>query len=1609
MGKTPTAPAVTPAPPTLPQPGAGGLGLASVEAAPIGNQGGTGFSIDLPISPGRGHAPRLALASGAGDGAFGWGWDAGIPSIRRRLDHGFPRYERDDDFVGPDGEVMTFVAEPCPLSWTPDHYATRQYMPRKQSDFSRIVYMQSPAGQDGDFWQVSTADGEIQWFGRTAAARVRDPADATRTAVWLLQESVTPDGQHIYYEYSPGPDAGQASRYLAAIHYGNVAYEQRPFLYLADTDAAQGPDGQQWLFTLLFDYGVPTLPWQAPAPYDTLRARPWAGRRQDRHVDHGYGFAVAADYLCRQVLMYHRLDGKRQLSGSGTPALVSRLWLDYEETPSASRLMGAQRMAYEADGTWRFLPMVDIEWTPDFVAPADAGCWTALAQAMALPIGGDAPEPDPILYSAADLYGEGMAGLLHRTGNCWYYRRPVRDRRPGAAARAITYGPRTLLDGVPVISGAPDNLLMDINGDGCLESLKFGAVGPRGYHAMQADRTWSAFVPVQSLPAEIGAPYARFGDMHGSGLPDLFVLSPTSVRYYANQSSDTGVAFAAPRDVAQDAGVVLPIPGRNPREWVNFADVLGSGQAHLVRLRHDSLTYWPWLGDGRFGSPVTMTASLPFDAAAFDPERVYFLPLFGPRAPDLVYADVDGIRIFQNQCGNGYAGTPVTIPYPAGFHLGALAQIRCSDLAGTGGVSIVLVQPYGDVTPPHGYPGSGATRYWRVDLNATAPYRLAALDNNAGARTQVSWRSSIQDWLDEKIETGDRAPGNRPGARMVVDQIAKIDYIANLQRISTPRYRDGVWDGREREPRGFRYTEIAQQTCDWPGATPVSALAPSVTRTWFHAGRDTDDQLTSAPGTPYFYGTPYSEPSAFADMATRYTLWTPATTDQAPWHDVALKPGQGPRWWQARALAGCPLRVETYGAGEVPLSARHLRWQSRMAWPSDRYPVVLPMQLESMTYDYEGYATDPLITQTVEMDADHYGYATWRLDIAYPRQLEASAANPYTDERLDPARRIPFPVAGNGASAIAGLSWTSTFDAQQTVLRITESRFQARHMDGADYRLGILEAERRNVLTYDDCKDAQPGGAGLHVESLSALADPACLLAPGQTRRLLAQSSHEYVDGLPGPLVLPAFTDKALLTAADYGTLLVNGLDADDIARAGYEAGGLLLTVPGGAPETDKVYIGRFDINVYYLGDAFWTLACRQTSSLAARSDGQPVYPVTMFSWDTHCVLVTKATDPYGNVVAAQTVDYRFLASTTLLDPNMNKRQAQLDALGRVIATSFSGTQLKAGGGGAVVEQVGFDDLDATPYDGNFDGAAPQNQASRIDYQANNMMAAFVAVTLEKYAGGTTTNDRLTGARYAFLDGPATEGTTRGFMRSRGRAWLAGNPAPRTPWDDHCLQYLQIEQATAQPPLVTTQTADAFSTSAAPVPAAAQQLLSTTTYLDGYNRELATFVRVPGGVQAYVVDCNGALATPAPAADPTTANAPVHAVRDYARHAPDGQTLARWPAFFLQYDAELATLYYPTFPRATTFPKYGQLPDAVPPDRYLYDALAREIRVVTGRVSDRTGQAYERRTYRAPWFTLEQDENDIDDELPDQPAPPASAARSLLSRIGKRSSRRRRR
>ncbi|MDE9495530.1 virulence protein, partial [Xenorhabdus bovienii] len=587
-----------------------------------GPDGMATLSLPLPISSGRGTAPALSLtySSGSGNGAFGMGWHCAPMAVSLRTSHGVPRYEGNDTFLSPMGEVMQVAPN---KQGEPDIRTTNQlqgvtldeswqvtrYQPRIVHDFSRLEYWQPEQGNtQKPFWVMFSPEGQVHLFGKNAHARMANPADDSQIAQWLLEETVTPTGEHIYYQYRAEDDAGcdepekgqhplsAAQRYLMQVHYGNIT----PQASLFALDKAR-PANDQWLFHLVFDYGE-----RAGSLYEVPAFQATSGNwpvRPDCFSRFEYGFEIRTRRLCRQVLMFHRL---KALAGEDTapetPALVSRLMLAYDLNHCVSTLVSARQVAHENDGTPVTLPPLELDYQR--LDTASLPAWQPMPQLDKL----NHLQP----YQFVDLYGEGLPGILYQDApHAWWYRSPMRDTQ-AEARDAVAYGE---IKPLPQIPAQQNNAsLMDINGDGKLDWV-VTAAGVNGYHSMAPNGQWSPFVPLSALPVEYFHPQAQLADLTGAGLADLVMIGPRSVRLYANQPT----GWKKGNSVIQSEGITLPIPGVDERKLVAFADMLGSGQQHLVEIAADGVMCWPNLGHGRFGHPIRL-AGLTVSAKNFNPD-----------------------------------------------------------------------------------------------------------------------------------------------------------------------------------------------------------------------------------------------------------------------------------------------------------------------------------------------------------------------------------------------------------------------------------------------------------------------------------------------------------------------------------------------------------------------------------------------------------------------------------------------------------------------------------------------------------------------------------------------------------------------------------------------------------------------------------------------------------------------------------------------------------------------------------------------------------------------------------------------------------------------------
>lgn len=1478
----------------------------------VGMTGQAGLTLPLPVSAGRGHAPSAVLAygSGSGNGPFGLGWSlAGPWEIRRRTSLGVPRYQDDDLFLGPDGEVLVIAAgddNPVTVSTYGDltldqSYTVTRYLPRIESGFDRIERWQGK--DDGnDFWLVHGSDGQLHCAGKSVAARVADPADASRIARWLLEESVTPSGEHISYQYRhenadgvtlSGAEALRdhaAQCYPLQFQYGNTV----PCVPLYAWGQGDPP---VWLFTLVFDYGergtdgMTAPPWTAPDSWPV---------RQDPFSDYACGFELRTLRLCRQVLMFH------QFAALGTaPVLVGRLLFDHDETPLCSQLVGARHWAYDSRGTPLSLPPLDLGYAPFSTDwPADG-----YQPFPALPGLDESPH-----YQLVDLYGEGLPGVLYRNGSDWRYRPPQRDAQSGGDA--IAYGPWESLPLVPTLQ-ADSMALMDLNGDGRLDWL-LASPGLSGYFTLNPDHSWSGFVPFPALPTEFHHPEAQLADLIGAGLSDLALIGPRSVRLYANRRE----AGFGPGEQVDCPDATLPTIGHDPAALVAFSDILGSGQQHLVRIRHDRIECWPNLGRGHFGAMLTLADDLPFDAASFNPARVFLADLDGSGAADMIYAESDQIRIFLNQSGNGFDSNGHTLPLPAGIRFDDLCHLAFADVGGNGTASLVLSVPH--MTPQH----------WRYDFAAAKPYLLTSMNNNMGAGTTWSYRGSAQEWLDEKQAAPEHVC-SLPFAMPLLSRMVSTDEITGNTLTQQYHYRQGVYDGACREFRGFGFVQhLDTDACAVPTGSDDDYSPPTLTRAWYHTGvQDAEDNPAD---------TPYADPALFALGPSRFSSLNTGTGAD----DVLPAPDASTLFQLSRALKGSLLRQEVYGqdgsaqAG-VPYHVQTARYQVRLLQPASDtqpYAVVLPMLLEQLDVHYERIASDPLVQQQVTLQVDAYGVPTTAVAINYARRPQGEVD--------------PYP------STLPATLWDSSYDDAQQSLRLTESLTGVYHLtDPQAWRLGLPWQQRRNVVTDPDGYAGYPVGNSSTGLDYEALVQPDGVLGDSQPRDYAGQSLVCYFNqaGTAQQDAQSAPPWLALVHHIEVAELDAEALHAYDdvpdfdlkteLAAAGYAEQPLLF--PRADESAATVWVIAHGYHGYVDAEGAWlpfNLPRTQQSSLLVGAS-------TLAYDDDSCVVVSS-TDALGNQTRTA-CDYRFLAPWQLIDANGNKQEVLFDALGRVCATSFYGSELDEND---AVISTGFNpvaDYDAgaaalASIDAALDdpAGAVQGCASACLYQSDSWMGSISQAGLAAYGSAAQAAAWWQALLHAHLIAPDGRIRSRGHAWARGATDIAGLPSSLRPL---------LTDAPRSPVQSAILQADQY-----PGAGTAAQIRIALTQSDGFGRALQSKQKAEPG-DAYQVDADGNVllndnGMPVVA---DTGTAPRWTVSGRVEYDNKGQPIRQYQPYFIN---------APQYVNDSSIRNWGYA------DTHYHDALGREIRVVTA-------LGYLRRHSDYPWFSVDEDENDTLSEV----------------------------
>jgi RHS repeat-associated protein len=912
----------------LPQ-GGGALSGLGEKFSPDLHTGTGNLTVPLAVPPGRrGFQPKLDLgySTGNGNGLFGLGWSLSVPSVVRKTDLGVPRYDTDDVFV------LSGQEDLVPIGSTPGEV---HYRPRTEGLFAEIVHLlDREAGVD--HWQVTGKDGLTSRYGSLRPdgagaagpdpATITDPGDARRVYAWTLTEMRDPLGNLIRYEYDS--DEGETPEHR---------WRQPLLRRIRYADHLVGAQ-TRFLVEVSFEYED----------------------RPDEFSHHRAGFEIRTTRRCRSILTATSTDVVRH---------VKRHDLRYLEDPHTgiSLLSSVQMVGFDdADGVHEDLPPLEFGYGQFRPEGRTFRPVTGSVPPVSL-AGGD--------YELVDATGDGLPDVIEIGTTARYW------RNLGDGALDWPRSMRTAPEGARLRD--PGVQLLDVDGDGRADLL-LRTPATSGSYRLGLDGTWEAYraYPSWSWPSfGLKDAQVRLLDLTGDGVTDVLRAGSRLECWFL----DPERGWTGPRPARGETPDGLPaVSFTDPR--VRLADLTGDGLQDLVLVNGSSVRYWPNLGHGRFGRPVTMlgTPTLP---ARHDPARLLLGDVSGSGAADLIYVDADSVTVWFNRSGNEWSAPVVVKGTPAP---GATDSLRIADLLGSGTAGVLYSRDA---------QGSGRPSMHFLDLTGGGkPRLLESVDNNIGAVTEVTYAPSTHFALDDARSPATRWRTPLPVVVPVVRRVVTTDPVSRSRMVAEFSYHHGYWDGAEREFRGFACvdrtdTESSMGRPDSVSAPPdpqvdvpdLHVSPPTLTRTWFHQG-----PVESAPG-------PWTVP----DWSTDYwdgDLAVLPHTDRVDDFLAEVRKSGGPGATKAcrdavRTLRGLVLRTELFALDEGELqgtpytvteNAYDLREESAGQTPLTTR-VFFPMLAAERSTQWER-GEDPLTRFTFTGGYDEFGQPGRLSTVAMPRR-----------------------------------------------------------------------------------------------------------------------------------------------------------------------------------------------------------------------------------------------------------------------------------------------------------------------------------------------------------------------------------------------------------------------------------------------------------------------------------------------------------------------------------------------------------------------------------------------------------------------------------------------
>lgn len=800
------------------------------------------FSIPFGIPRGRGMAqPTLGLVYGssAGFGVAGVGWALAGPSfIARQTDRGVPKYDDRADWH-PEQDRFVFggheLVPICRVSGTecsgarpgevmpPWADGWQYFRARVEGSFMRFFW--SP---DHATWRAQSKDGTSFEFGV--------PLDGSGDPSGLETHPLSQDviyRWHVVRQYdAQGEPNAEPPQPVNLIRFG----------YLKD-------GGVNYLSDLYI-----TPPAQGAATADVAEYAHHVALRYDLRPDQSSSYR--AGWLQQQRLRLVGVDVTSKPFGAGTGAareLVRRYHLQYDPSTHASLLIAVQqegRCAQPiAEGPDQLLGPTDCPKLPPLrmeyerVLPAPGS--EPLLDAQGFEFEGfnevvhsfaDSPPHslDEELTTLMDINADGLPDVVVTAPASFGGKHGVFFNGLTAGGQR-GFGPVTKM-GVIGVNGVDANILKLANPNVALLDADADALIDLVH--MPVTKRYEVFTPrfaggawnwvgrsistASGQDAKINftqdAQRTALADVDSDGLVDIIFTSATEVqtffslgRYPGGDGQFGHAVWTGPSSASLSNDPVKACvpwsatPVRFGDPGVLLADMNGDGLPDIVRARSGQILYWPGRGNGYWGtgdpracaagsfaSDQHVTMANPPKFGVSQPGGLRFADVNADGLTDLVEVRFDAVDIYLNDNGSGWSDrhTLSNVPIvPNGTN-----PVQVTDINGSGSADILWGRGYD---------------YRYVDLTGgVRPYLLRKVHNGLGKTSELEYRSSTELMLDA-ARAGNPWTSTMPLSMPVVVRSSVLDNLDKIGRapgryVTEFSYRDPVFDGRQREFRGFR-------------------------------------------------------------------------------------------------------------------------------------------------------------------------------------------------------------------------------------------------------------------------------------------------------------------------------------------------------------------------------------------------------------------------------------------------------------------------------------------------------------------------------------------------------------------------------------------------------------------------------------------------------------------------------------------------------------------------------------------------------------------------------------------------------------------------------------